>query len=141
MKKIIFCGFLLLAVACDNNDHPGPDGCPINIACTDVYVAVAVNIKNQHGNPYVLDEYYTTKLATGEKLPIQGNGSDPAGIKSGAYLVFRDTQLRFTSRQGEDFEFTGKKNGAVVVQKTFKIGHDCCHVKLLSGDPDIVVTE
>ena len=141
MKNIIFFGLFLLLGACEDNNLADAGDCPSNNICTEVYVTVAVNLKNQQGKAYTLDEYYTTKISSGEKLPNLSDHSDSLQMNLGIYPVISDTQMRFTSKQGENFEFTGKKAGKVVVQKIFKIAHDCCHVKLMAGEPDIVIPE
>ena len=84
-------------------------------------------------------EYYTTKLATGQKISYQHADADPTRTKLGMYPILTDGDMDQTNKNGADFEFTGLKDGKVSVKQTFKIGHDCCHVKLLSGNTVIVV--
>lgn len=140
MKRLILISALFaLAFSCDDSENVNSGECPQNIACTDIFVSVMAEIKDNDGKPYILDEYYTMKLSTGEKISFQNNGTDQTARLYGAYAVLADSQLKKTTKSGQEFEFIGIKDGKEVVRKKFVISHDCCHVKLVSGDTKITV--
>lgn len=118
-----------------------PCSCSRSGNCTAIYSSVVVEIKNQKGNPVGLDDYYTTKLSTGEKINLKSAEFDSLRGTLGEYPILADGQKEMTEKCGTDFEFTGIKNGNEIVKRAYKIGHDCCHVKILEGDPNIIISE
>lgn len=72
MKKILlFLAATLLFSTCKKDlflDSPDPCNCSDKVNCTAIYSSVVAAIKNQNGQPIGLDDYYTTKISTGEKL-------------------------------------------------------------------------
>jgi hypothetical protein len=64
--------FLLLAAAMTSclPFVDARDGCPKMLMCTEIYKSIGLVIKDTDGKPYELDEFTTTKMSTGEKVPI-----------------------------------------------------------------------
>lgn len=143
MKQLLAILILIpLIFSCTiGNDEPVAGDCAGNQICTEVYMSIALEIKDQQGNPYSLDEYYTTKVATGQKIVLNSVAELEYQQKYGMYPVLDDGQIDNTTKAGQDFEFTGKKNGKVVVTKILTIGHDCCHIVLKKGETKVIVAE
>lgn len=139
MKNSFYLCLLILLTGCNEEDVQRTEECSAVQVCTEVYMSLILEVKDSQGQPVAFTEYYTTKLTTGQKISYQETNADPARRKLGMYPILTDGDMDQTSLQGADFEFTGIKDGKVLVKKTFKIGHDCCHVKLLSGETMIVV--
>jgi hypothetical protein len=140
MKRLFLIATLFaLAFSCDDSDRVNSVDCPQNIACTDIFISLKVEVKDAEGKPYSLAEYYTTKISTGEKISFQNNDTDQISRIYGAYTIFTDKHLKKTIKSGQEFEFIGIKDGKEVVRRKFVISHDCCHVKLVSGDTKITV--
>lgn len=115
--------------------------CYGEINCTTVYISVGAIIKNQNGQPIGLDDYYTIKVSTGEKINLKSVEFDSLRSVAGKYPILVDGQKSITEKCGTDFEFIGIKNGIEIVKQKYSIGHDCCHVKILSGDPNITIPD
>lgn len=136
---ILICALFCFAFSCDDRADIEADECPQNIGCTKIYVLVTAEIKDANDKPYKLDAYYTTKISTGEKISYQNQETDASAQYYGAYPILGDGQLAKTSKTGQEFEFIGFKDGKEVLRKKFVIGHDCCHVHLVSGDTKITM--
>ena len=134
---------IVLTSNCRKNEKVilDPCSCSEKVICTEVYICVAVVIKNQNGQPVALDDYYTTRMATGEKINLKTAESDSLRNIHGKYPILTDGQKRLTEKCGTDFEFTGIKNGKEIIKRTYSIGHDCCHVKILKGDTSIIISD
>lgn len=104
-----------------------------NVICTEVLASVMVQVTDASGNPLGLDEAYTIRTKTGEKITLGQNMSD------GRYNVLDDTYQPRIANNTETFQFVGVKNGNKVVEENYSIGADCCHVKKISGKDKIVV--
>ncbi len=139
MKNSFYLCLLILLTGCNEEDVQRTEECPTDRACYEVFMSLNLEVKDTKAQPVAFTEYYTTKVVTGQKISYQETNADPARRKLGMYPILNDGDMDQTNLQGEDFEFTGIKDGKVLVKKTFKIGHDCCHVKLLSGETVIVV--
>jgi len=145
MKRFLL--FLLLISLISNckkekvEEVEDPCSCSKGINCTMEYRSVGVTIKNQSGLSISLDNYYTTKILTGEKISLKSSEFDSLRRISGRYPVLGDGQKKLTEKCGTDFKFTGIKNGMEIVKQRYSIGHDCCHVKILSGDPNITIPD
>jgi hypothetical protein len=115
------------------------DGCPEMNMCTEIYKSIGLTIKDKDGKPYPLDTFVTTKLSTGEIVPISSVFNNDRILQTGVYPVFEDGNMPLTNREGQEFEFTGSRDGKVVIRKTFTIGHDCCHIELRKGETSVVI--
>ncbi|MFT5570887.1 MAG: hypothetical protein ACI9RP_002946, partial [Cyclobacteriaceae bacterium] len=49
-------------------------------------------------------------------------------------------QLNSLQMDGEVFIFQGTIDGLEVINESFTIGHDCCHISLLSGPERITLS-
>ncbi|MEO7445073.1 MAG: hypothetical protein ABIT96_01115 [Ferruginibacter sp.] len=110
--------------------------CPANQICTADFRTVTVTI-TQAGNPYRLDSFFTKKNTTGEILVPQASiprYEDSAYKANGVYPIISDGQMNKTSKNGEAFTFYGYKNGVETIHEPYVLGHDCCHVTLISGN-------
>lgn len=136
---ILICAVLCFAFSCEDGADMEAEECPQNIGCTKIYVLVNAEIKDANDKPYKLDAYYTTKMSTGEKISLQNQETDASAQYYGAYPILGDGQLAKTSKTGQEFEFTGIKDGKEVLKRKFVIGHDCCHIHLISGDTKISI--
>lgn len=139
MRNIILFIFLTGLFTTCTKDQVAPCACLDNRACTEEYRILNVEITNAAGEPYILDDYYTTKLEDGIKFNLRTDSRDSLASITGEYPVSEDEHFQFTDRCGKEFKFTGIKNGVEVVSRTFLIAHDCCHVEVREGDVKIVV--
>ncbi|SEJ18376.1 hypothetical protein SAMN04487995_3656 [Dyadobacter koreensis] len=145
MKRILLFLLLILIISNCKKDNEkevlNPCDCPKERNCTLELDFVVINIKNQNSQPISLDEYYTIRISNGEKIISKDFGLDSLRRAWGAYPVISDREKETIEKCGTDFEFTGIKNGIEIVKQRYTIGHDCCHVKILSGKPDIIVQD
>jgi hypothetical protein len=109
--------------------------------CDLVWKSIPVRITNQHGEPLQLDDYYTIKTSTRDKISFRNLAGDSLLKAAGRYLVLSDSQHNLTVEDGASFEFCGFKNGHEVVRQAFRIGRDQCHVQLISGRSSVMVEE
>ncbi|MCF2446235.1 hypothetical protein L0657_19920 [Dyadobacter sp. CY345] len=143
--KRIFVYFLLILISSnckkEVDEATDPCNCTTAVNCTENYITLVLTVTNTSGQPVDLDDYYTTKISTGEKINLKNAEFDSLRGTMGEYPILADGQKDMTEKCGTDFEFTGIKNGNEIVKRTYKIGHDCCHVKILEGDPNIIISE
>ncbi len=137
MKKItlilsvLVAAFLLQAHSCHKDDYPSVCGNPV---CTEIFKAVMVQVKDANGNPVKLDDYYTVRLSTEER--VSGPGSTP---ENGMYVVVDDNFISILMDKTEGFKFVGIKNGVEVVNEIYQVTGDCCHVNKDSGKDEVVI--
>lgn len=140
--QIILCFLLALPGCNEKNSNLQPCSCSGTEVCTDQFVSVGIAIKDKNGKPYQLDSYQIKRVSTGQLfVPFHGSqtGYDSIAKASGNYILAADTNIKNIQKCGEDFLFTGIKNNKTVIENTYTIGHDCCHVKLLKGVTDIIL--
>lgn len=132
---------LVVAGSCKDEKTEPADVCK-NVLCTANVAFIWLEVKDQNGNPYQLDDYYTTKTATGDTISFIPAGADSATLfnPTGNYIVFSSLNIQLTTKSGMEFEFHGFKSGNKIVHEIFKIGHDCCHPKQLGGPGSSIVT-
>lgn len=104
------------------------------VMCTMMFAMINIDVKDAAGAPVKLDEVYTLRVATGEKIKHENNGSE-----AGSYTVLDDGYMKSLMKQKADFRFVGVKDGKEVVNEPFEISADCCHVSKVSGRASIVV--
>jgi hypothetical protein len=101
--------------------------------CTAMFAMISVQVTDTNGQPLILDEHYTLRVRTGEKVTPQQQ------LTAGTYVILDDSYQRSLVNQTEDFRFVGKKNGTTVINETYRLSADCCHVKKESGNATIVI--
>lgn len=116
--------------------------CPEGIMCTQEFRTVTITIQNGNGKPYALDNYQSTLVSSGEKIPLQKEiFQDSLFQSAGQYPILTDSEMKLVKKQGSAIDFIGFKGGKEVIKKNFVIGHDCCHIILVSGENNAVIRD
>lgn len=145
--KPVYILFLLtlLFTACkkENSRVTDPCACAGEEICTENFVTLTIKLTGSNGQPYQLDSFSTTALASGEVIHFRSKDAELDAIwkTQGSYPILGDNQLATTEKCGSEYEFSGIKNGVEVIKRAFTIGHDCCHVKVLKGETEVVISE
>lgn len=124
---------LLQAHSCNHHDDY-PSVCGTDRICTEIFKAVTVKVTDTAGAPIELDDYYTIREKTGER--ITGPGSI---VENGYYVVVDDNFIATLMNKTEGFRFIGKKNGVEVVNEIYQITGDCCHVNKDNGKDTVII--
>lgn len=141
MKNILFATALLLSVtSCTDKTAPvaganPPTDCR-TVMCTMEFRTITVGVVDGAGNPVQLDSYQTTLVGTGT---VVGNTGAIQSNDKGEYAVVSDAFVGDNKNTRTKMVFTGMKDGKTVVNETYEIGVDCCHVSKISGKEQVVV--
>lgn len=109
--------------------------CPEDLICTEQFVTIQLQLTNANNQAVALDSFKSTNLDTGQQWELdQENAPEP---NNGYYPVLTDAQMEEIAQAGSRIAFSGKKNGEEVVKALYVIGHDCCHITLISGEQEI----
>jgi hypothetical protein len=120
--------------AVSNNNGGNTDRCNPNVACTMIFAMVTTQVIDGNGDAVRLDDYYTLRTSTGEKIKSQET-------MEGYYTILDDSYLNKLKQSSDKFQFVGMKNGKQVVNETYTITADCCHVQKKEGRPTIVAKD
>lgn len=133
---------LLPLLSCKDKKTEPADSCE-DVFCQAIFKFALITVKDVNGQPYALDNYYTIKQSTREEIKFSGRDVliDSLWLSRGLYPVLSDNQMDMTTTEGVNFEFHGFKNGNEVINKTYKINHNCCNINLISGPTEIIVSE
>ena len=139
MKSYLTRAATLLAVllfSCDNNDDP-TEACRDTV-CTLIFISIFISIEDADQNPVVLDSFEVIDVATGAPVEFGDSGSDMESVgQQGFYPLVDD--LSFGLREQHTVVFRGFIGGEEVVQSTYEVATDCCHVGVNSGDLELVL--
>ncbi len=139
MQKIFGLFFVaLLSLGCSDDDN-GTKDCRI-VLCTEDFRTVAVSVKDGSGVVVPLDRFEVVNSATGEDItPVIDQREMEQLRLEGSYPIFTDARSKEYRNKSLKVRFTGFISEKEVVRAEFVVGADCCHVKLLEGDPNIVI--
>lgn len=131
MRKLLFFMSLILFSCTDSND---------GLVCTEEFRMLTVTVNYSNQEPVLLTDYYTQKISTGEKIYFKPENEyiDSIYTNNGTYILFTDDKLGKVSRSGNEFQFKGFIDTIMVVNKTFIIRNDGCHIDLISGNTNII---
>jgi hypothetical protein len=139
MKKTSIYLLILVAVSpffiytsCKDQNHHAKKECE-DVMCTMMFAMVTVEIKDNAGANVALDEAYTIRISTDEKI-LHDNSTNP-----GFYTVLDDGYQKQLQNRSDKFQFIGMKNGVKVVDETYTISADCCHVNRETGNTVITL--
>jgi len=134
---ILFC-FISMAATCQDQNSSSKDAkenpCPPDIICTMEFKIINLEIRNDAGEPIVLDEFYSE--IDGKTVRIS---EDVFEAKNGVYPVVTDGQMKDLDFEGEKVVFVGLIKGQIVVEHEMIVGKDCCHIKLVKGQQKIIL--
>ncbi|MBW3544732.1 MAG: hypothetical protein KY428_03880 [Bacteroidetes bacterium] len=121
--------------SCNGDAQTMEADCPENIICTEQFEIIQLKLTNTNNQPVALNSFKSTNLDTGQEWKLEQEFTlEP---NSGYYPVLTDAQMKEVAQEGSRIEFIGIINGQKVVKELYVIGHDCCHIKLISGEQDI----
>lgn len=126
VQKATLIAFVFLSLLLGSCSEKG-------LICTDEYRMIIVSVENSAGAPVVLDEVYTLRNSTGEKITYTQN---PAG---GYYLVLDDSYHHSLKNDDGLFTFVGKSGGKLVFEEIYNIAGDACHIHKRAGKEKIIV--
>jgi hypothetical protein len=123
-----------MLLSCRSGNH--------GIMCTEEYRMLTISIKDSASNPVILSEYFVKKTSTGEILDFKQEDPfmDSINRMNGTYIILTDSRMGMTSKTGAEFEFHGLAGDVKIVQERYIIGNDGCHVRLLSGNNQVIVS-
>ena len=104
------------------------------VMCTRMFASAGLHVIDATGSPVRLDDAYTVRISTGEVIRYEKSGAG-----QGQYIVIDDSYLKMLSNKTDQFQFIGMKDDRQVVQETFTISADCCHVKKDEGRDEVTV--
>jgi len=127
MKKILFALIPALALGacckCDDGDD----------VCTQEFRMITLKVESPTKATVTLDSSYTLRLSNNERIQPQ----QPMG--PGYYVVLDDSYHPKLRKAEDRFRFVGWRNNQVVVDETYNIAGDNCHINKRSGADSVVV--
>ena len=129
MKKLYFAlllGTISLFSSCGKCDDD-------QVVCTEEFRRITLSVDNSTQLPVSLDEAYTLRGNSTQKLFFEQSPDD------GNYVVLDDSYHSELINAEDDFRFIGVKNNQVVVDQTFRIAGDNCHVFKKTGPDTILI--
>ena len=120
---------VFLASTCSKSKSSSCD----DVACTMIFAAVSVQVVDAANAPVKLDEVYTVRKSTGQKIKPDQH------MAEGRYVILDDSYQKTIQNSSEVFVLGGMKDGKRVVSETYTISADCCHVKKGSGKEKITI--
>ena len=136
--SVLFSSMIFL-VNCSDDDDNGSVNCE-NIGCTEQFVTLTVTVKDPSGVVIPLDAFEVIITKTGEDITREVSGQEFETFRqNGTYPLFGDEFAERYKNKTELINFKGFIEDQEVVNSSYKVGADCCHVLLIDGDPNIVV--
>ena len=92
------------------------------VSCTALFASVCIEV-----NGGALDNYYTIRNLTGDTIKITDV------LFQNTYTVLNDNYQQILKNKQETFKFIGIKSGNKVVDESFVISADECHISKVNG--------
>ncbi len=108
--------------------------CTPAMICTSEYKTIAIQVMDKEGTPVQFDDFSLKNLSTSKGVEIKVPGATNAG-----YIIAEDAMKDELAQAGHCIELSGWINEQLILQYSFLVGHDCCHVILLSGPETITI--
>lgn len=147
--------FALFFAACVNKSLAGNDrkedgkilpnpkkDCPKDLLCTMDYKMIVIDVKEEEEGYFYLDSvgvFYTDQpdrnfyLKSYEEMITEQSGF--------GLLLAEDANMMHLEKTGTKLTMAGFKGGKEVFRQNYIVGHDCCHVVLLSGPKEILLKQ
>lgn len=140
LKTALFLAVLVSAASCNapkGTAQPTAQSCacPKDLMCTEDFRFVTLTIVDKTGKPATLDRYETVRVSNSTILQRRDNTE----MQPGTYVVASDGEKESISTCGEKFVFRGYRGGKKVIEESFTLRNDCCHVERQSGRTEIIL--
>lgn len=116
-----------MSQSCNKNTKP----CKENVICTELFAMVTVHVTDKNGQDVILNDAYTIRKSTNEEIRMEQS------MPNGSYIVLDDSYQKKLSNSADTFIFIGIKNKAEVVNLSYIITADCCHISKASGENEV----
>ncbi len=137
MQKIIVASLCLSCIviqSCDNKNGNCTD------PCTEIFATITVSVKDTAGAAVALDSFQVYAPEIDEDLTRKLEDYElETARKDGIYPLFDDLQVSRFQNDSLKVVFKGFLDGKDAIKAPYDVGADCCHVRLFSGDTDIVL--
>lgn len=110
--------------------------CPEALICTMDYRSIGVAVKDINGNAIKLD---SVKVYLKENPTVVFSNNLNVFLSDGNYILAEDNAMKHVKKAGSDVVFEGYLTGKLMATHTFSVGHDCCHIKMISKSNEIIV--
>ncbi|HCX22857.1 MAG: hypothetical protein CMB80_29740 [Flammeovirgaceae bacterium] len=127
MKKLIALITLGLIWSCDS------EKCSKVSICTDSFESVDVQILDQNSNLVALDSTATHK--SGTKIYSFNEIEEEMEF----FEILNDSHRGLVKTSGSEVIFRAWKDGELVIEEPYIIGHDCCHIQYIDGARHLVL--
>ncbi|RAJ11294.1 hypothetical protein [Arenibacter echinorum] len=138
----LFVGLLtvLLALNCSDNGTDDTPNC-MDAICTEEYRTITISVKDKDGVAVALDSFKVDDLTNGENITLDASSSEYGWMtKNGTYPLFSDKYVAKYRNKKLEINFRGYVDDKLLVDSNYTVGADCCHVTLIEGETDIVIT-
>lgn len=114
--------------------------CPEERMCTMDYRLITVNVKNEKKERVSLDSISVYLTEQPSVILISENAKDnQETLNYGAIRIAEDRHMHQVRKDGSKVTLLAFSKGQQVIKESYVIGHDCCHITLISGNRDIIV--
>jgi len=139
--RLPFFLFLLIGVllSCGTSQPtqpaPTPEPCPDDIACTEEYKAITIQVQDEQGSPVELDALTILNQTDDNNIEInQAEWYTGMAQDRGRYVILTDASQKILENRRVIVVVTGKKEEQQILSSTFVLGADCCHVQHYEGE-------
>ncbi|WP_010135265.1 hypothetical protein [Ochrovirga pacifica] len=127
---------LFVLLGCNLEDETRTENCD-QTACTLEYRTISIGVKDTNNTPVALDSLQVVDLGTG-KVVLTSQKYEFEGYR---YPIFHDGFVATYKNQQVNLESRGYVNGQQVLTESYTVDVDCCHVSLVSGTTEVVLSE
>jgi len=129
-RLILFIGIALITFSCGKDNNEECSG-----ICTEEFRSINVEITEGEENPIILDSISVTDITNNRELDLNSENE----FNEGFYTIFSDNFVSEYKKEEISLRFQGFQNEELIVEESYKVGADCCHVYHISGPLKIVV--
>lgn len=125
--SILFILLFTLSTACKKEQS--------SVVCTASFAYITVNISDQNGNAVILDNCYTIRTSNNDTAQKMENIFPQQGV----YTIISDNYQQKLKGRTEDFKFIGIIHDTIVVNESYRISADECHIKKEGGKSNVII--
>lgn len=114
--------------------------CPEDLMCTMDYRMITAHVRNGQNQSIRMD---SIRVFLTEDPSVSLSRSSPedmqGGLGHGVIPIADDGNMHMVQKEGSKVTLLGFQGGKQVVKADYVIGHDCCHIRLVSGPKEITI--
>jgi hypothetical protein len=141
---VLLIALAVMVLSCSKIEKPGTDDSSCErVDCTEIFMHITVRVADLSNRPIALDRIKVIRIPDGKDMThVYDSHEWMMAAQSGSYMLANDMDSSHLARHKHTkLRFFGYIGNREVVKEDYIVSSDCCHIALVSGQQELIITD